>query len=84
MYIKYTLYIHYTYIYMYTYICTDSTATIFPSFPAGAGVWGLATMLATAVLNPGLGAWADQTDRCKVVTLGVLAQVGKSRGERCR
>jgi len=33
-------------------------------------------MLATAVLNPSLGAWADQTDRCKVVTLGVLAQVG--------
>lgn len=31
-------------------------------------------MLATAVLNPSLGAWADQTDRCKVVTLGVLAQ----------
>ena len=40
----------------------------------GAAVWGLTTMLATAMLNPGLGAWADQTDRCLVVTLGVAAQ----------
>ena len=42
--------------------------------PTGAALWGLATMLATALLTPGLGAWADQTDRCHVVTLGVLAQ----------
>ena len=40
----------------------------------GAAVWGLTTMLATAMLNPVLGAWADQTDRCLVVTLGVAAQ----------
>ena len=49
--------------------------------PPGPAVWGLATMLATAVLNPSLGAWADQTDRCKVVTLGVLAQVGRTECE---
>eukprot|EP00438_Fugacium_kawagutii_P036789 Skav200810 [mRNA] locus=scaffold1819:70751:71722:+ [translate_table: standard] len=40
----------------------------------GPSVWGLSTMMATALLTPSLGAWADQTDRCQVVTLGVAAQ----------
>ena len=40
----------------------------------GPAVWGLATMLATALLTPPLGVWADQTDRRRVVTLGVTAQ----------
>ena len=38
-------------------------------------------MLGSALLAPPLGAWADQTDRRWVVTLGVSAQVrGAVRG----
>ncbi|CAK9106431.1 unnamed protein product [Durusdinium trenchii] len=40
----------------------------------GPAVWGLATMLGSALLTPPLGAWADRMDRCWVVTLGVSAQ----------
>ncbi|CAK9023395.1 Solute carrier family 40 member 1, partial [Durusdinium trenchii] len=40
----------------------------------GPAVWGLVTMLGSALLAPPLGAWADQTDRRWVVTLGVSAQ----------
>eukprot|EP00811_Abedinium_folium_P028654 NODE_4451_length_1889_cov_10.458570.p1 GENE.NODE_4451_length_1889_cov_10.458570~~NODE_4451_length_1889_cov_10.458570.p1 ORF type:complete len:546 (-),score=140.78 NODE_4451_length_1889_cov_10.458570:250-1746(-) len=41
----------------------------------GPACWGMCTMLATTFLGPPLGAWADRTDRRRVVTLGVAVQL---------
>jgi iron-regulated transporter 1 len=40
----------------------------------GPGFWGMVTGLASTFLGPGLGRWADRTDRSDVVTRGVLLQ----------
>lgn len=45
-----------------------------PNSLAGPACWGAATELATSLLAPPLGSWADRTNRRFVVIIGVVAQ----------
>jgi len=45
-----------------------------PGCLIGPACWGLATMFASALIAPALGAWADQANRQFVVAAGVAAQ----------
>lgn len=45
-----------------------------PGCLIGPACWGLATMFASALIAPALGAWADQASRQFVVAAGVAAQ----------
>mmetsp|Transcript_79367 Transcript_79367/g.233177 ORF Transcript_79367/g.233177 Transcript_79367/m.233177 type:complete len:529 (+) Transcript_79367:64-1650(+) len=45
-----------------------------PGSILGPALWGTATMLATAILAPALGKWADRTSRLVVITRGVILQ----------
>lgn len=45
-----------------------------PGTIVGPALWGMCTMLATMVLGPKLGSWADRSNRRSVVILGVVLQ----------
>ena len=45
-----------------------------PNSLAGPACWGAATELATSLLAPPLGSWADRTNRRFVVIIGVVGQ----------